>query len=65
MKRAILSFFLISILLFPVISMCNAANDQTKNTGAVSNEDHYKQLYEDQRKYNESILNTVYWALGA
>ncbi|WP_410769596.1 hypothetical protein [Fontibacillus sp. BL9] len=36
----------------------------TNSAAVVDGTEYYRQLYEDQKDYNDKILNTIYWALG-
>ena len=59
--KIVIKFSLLLILLFglsPILTKAASNNDQPNL------QEHYKQMYEDQKEYNDRILNTIYWALG-
>ncbi|WP_068537608.1 hypothetical protein [Paenibacillus glacialis] len=69
-KSCTLTLLIFSIVfLFLSISNAEAATEAEKtqlnnNLVKIESADYYRQLYEDQKDYNEKILNTIYWALG-
>jgi hypothetical protein len=71
MKRlsAFAVLFFVIMCLFSGIGIVDAATEKDKvepKSNSVGSEsiEYYRQLYEDQKDYNDKILNTIYWALG-
>ncbi|WP_127539376.1 hypothetical protein [Paenibacillus illinoisensis] len=64
--NSVLKFSLVLILFL----LFGLSSSSLTNAGSINNQagsdlqEYYKQMYEDQKDYNDRILNTIYWALG-
>jgi hypothetical protein len=58
------SLIKILLVLFFLFCLSPTLTNATSNSTESDLQEYYKQMYVDQKDYNDRILNTIYWALG-